>query len=209
MAPRNKHEPRLALAAAAIADAFESRADSRPEAGPCPHPYQDVPGTVPGRLSGREVKWGGLCYCKTWHLQLQHTRDGRDRWAWGQYQGGPVGGVRAKPSTLQPTPTAGSLKMVPRPLRTLTTATQPRESTQGGRPQACVRDTPPAPQWDPAGSIHRSLAEGLSMRLTLLQGQHQAQSWGNIPWTQICHHREHRQKGQQGLHSLQDLGFST
>lgn len=54
-----------------------------------------------------------------------------------------MGGVRAKPSTLQPAPTAGSLKMVPRPLRTLTTATQPRECTQGGRPQACVRDTPP------------------------------------------------------------------
>lgn len=99
--------------------------------------------------------------------------------------------------------------MVPRPLRTLTTATQPRESTQGDGPQAYVRDTPPDPWWDPAGSIHRSLAEGLSMRLTLLQGQHQAQSWGNTPRTQICHHREHRQKGRQGLHSLQGLGFST
>lgn len=31
-----------------------------------------------------EVKWGGPSYCKTWHLQLQHTRDGGDRWAWGQ-----------------------------------------------------------------------------------------------------------------------------
>lgn len=77
------------------------------------------------------------------------------RW-WGQvglgpeYQGAPVGGVRAKPSTLQPTPTAGSLKMVPRLLRTLTTATQPRESTQGGRPQAYARDTPPAP---PGGTL--------------------------------------------------------
>lgn len=83
VAPRNKHEPRLALAAAAMADTFESRANSRLEAGPCPHPYQDVPGTVLGRLGG-EVKWGGPSYCKTCHLQLQHTRDGGDRWAWGQ-----------------------------------------------------------------------------------------------------------------------------
>lgn len=101
MAPRNKHEPHLALAAAAIADAFECRANSRPEAGPCPHPYQDVPGTAPGRLGRGEMGRALLLQ------DMAFAAATYQRW-WGQvglgpeYQGAPVGGVRAKPSALHP-----------------------------------------------------------------------------------------------------------
>lgn len=47
------------------------------------------------------------------------------------------------------------------------------------------------------------------MRLTLLQGQYQAQSWGNAPLDTDLSSQRAQAEGTAGAHSLQSLGFSA
>ena len=110
--PQTIRSPELALATVAKADVFVP--SSWVEAGPWPHSCQGIPGTVPARLGrGREVSWGGPSYCRTGHLQPPTHLGWWEQVGLGPgHQGAHVGGTRAEPSALQPTPTSDSLGVV-------------------------------------------------------------------------------------------------